>query len=249
MWYNDLCAEVQGRIDRLDWVPLVGDAVTVSGVSQAKTRQTLAEKLRREYPLQLPSINDLGCVRYDVGVTLSVQDAIAATIHDYFPSSAIKDLRAGENAGYRGVHVLVRHRGGNVEVQVLTRLQSAWANAYERAGDLFGREIRYGAVPEDDTISAFVKQLQSFSVGIIAASENARDKAMVDKLTIREEGGSRKDQRLPVFMAVRRATERLRILAKQQYIAQKNEDLIHGELVAIERQLAGFIVDSGGKDY
>jgi hypothetical protein len=50
----------------------------------------------------------------------------------------------------------VRVGGRQVEVQVRTDLQDAWANFFERLADSWGRQIRYGEAPTDpDVVTPF----------------------------------------------------------------------------------------------
>jgi ppGpp synthetase/RelA/SpoT-type nucleotidyltranferase len=61
----------------------------------------------------------------------------------------VTDRRTAPSSGYRAVHVVVFEAGLPVEVQVRTELQDAWAQAYERLADRWGRGIRYGEPPNE----------------------------------------------------------------------------------------------------
>jgi len=54
--------------------------------------------------------------------------------------------------GYRAVHVVVYIGGLPVEIQVRTKAQDQWANAFEKFADVVGRGIRYGESPDEWTI-------------------------------------------------------------------------------------------------
>lgn len=139
-WYNDLAAIVQGRIESLDFASILGPDVDIEVTSRAKTIDTLADKLRRQHGMSLPSIQDIAGVRLDASMTLSQQDRVARMIAEGFGHSpdSVNDLRAKPHSGYRAVHVWLR-LSGRVEVQVRTVFQSEWANAYESMADAFGR--------------------------------------------------------------------------------------------------------------
>lgn len=146
--------------------------------SRPKTEDTLRQKLNRERNFPLQAIQDLAGVRIEGDMTLTQQDAVAATIARMFdpdPHGMITDLRATPHSGYRAVHVRLRLPDGRVEVQVRTRLQGKWANAYERVADYYGREIRYGKLSEDARARNIVPQMQGLSVKGIATIEAYRD--------------------------------------------------------------------------
>lgn len=75
----------------------------------------------------------------------------------------MRDLRDNPHSGYRAVHVWLRLPGGRVEVQIRTVGQSAWANTYERIGDLLGRGIRYNEMPEDQGAREIVELMHQLA--------------------------------------------------------------------------------------
>jgi len=182
-WYDDLAARVHNGIVglHLDGIPGV-KSIEIS--SRAKTIDTLREKLRREFPIRLPSIQDIAGVRINADMSLLTQRDIASSIAGHYGHTreAIRDLRTQHHSGYRAVHVWLRLAGGRVEVQVRTTLQSEWANAYEALADLIGREIRYNQEPNlsglrpslAKTFDGFHKELQTFSFGFIRTQELVR---------------------------------------------------------------------------
>lgn len=143
LWYSELAMEVQRKLSSYDWRKLLGHRkLEVS--ARAKTVDTLRDKLRRDRSTPLSSVQDIAGVRFEAEMTLSQQTAVAAEIARMYGQEsehAIHDLRSSPHSGYRAVHVWLR-LPARVEVQVRTRSQGVWANAYESLADLVGRNIR-----------------------------------------------------------------------------------------------------------
>ena len=115
---------------------------------RVKSVVSLKEKLRRMPKTPLERIQDVAGARLDCDVTLTQQQRIAKGLYDLFTECGanrvdIRDLRDGSHSGYRAIHLHLRFPAGFAEVQVRTALQSRWANIYETAADIFGRQIRY----------------------------------------------------------------------------------------------------------
>ena len=165
VWYNDLASHVQKRVAELDWTPLLEDRAPEI-TSRAKTIDTLTDKLRRQPNIGLGAIQDIAGVRFEAEMTLREQDSVADAIAQMFGhdpiSPCLKDIRATPHSGYRAVHLWLNLEAP-VEVQIRTHLQGEWANMYEAAGDLFGREIRYNDSPEDIETRTLVEGLQALS--------------------------------------------------------------------------------------
>lgn len=175
-WFDELAAAVSSDIRALDWRRLLSDGAIPEITSRAKTIDTLGDKLCRDPATPLPSIQDVAGVRFECEMTLEEQDLVAATVAGAFDCGpeAIRDLRDGSHAGYRGVHVWLRLPQGRAEVQVRTHLQGEWANTYEALADWIGRRIRYGDLPEDPALADVVKDLQGLSTAMGAPLEEAR---------------------------------------------------------------------------
>lgn len=134
--------EVQSRIERA----LPG----IDQTARIKTIQTLADKLRRQ-PTKLSRMQDIAGVRIVQDMDLNEQDAIVRALLDEFPGAKVTDRRVVPSFGYRAVHVVVRVGRCSCEIQVRTRTQHLWAEIVERLADRWGRQIRYGGLPEDAT--------------------------------------------------------------------------------------------------
>jgi ppGpp synthetase/RelA/SpoT-type nucleotidyltranferase len=172
IWHNDLAAAVKSEIQAHQWALASADDFDVT--ARSKTRDTLVQKLVREQGkhLTLDKVQDLAGVRIDSDFVLDQQLAFAHEVADHFgETSIVRDIRIAPHSGYRAVHVWLRLPCGNVEVQIRTQAQSAWANTYERLGDLLGRGIRYGAIPEDEPTAEIVRALHKLSDEIADAEK------------------------------------------------------------------------------
>jgi ppGpp synthetase/RelA/SpoT-type nucleotidyltranferase len=127
--------------------------VEISG--RVKTVGTMREKLIRFPSMQLSTMDDAVGVRIIGEMDLEDQDKIAKRLLDQFSSNDLKDRREFPQFGYRAVHVIVKSNNLRAEIQIRTRLQAAWANAFEKLADTWGRQIRYG---EDINSDAFIKK-------------------------------------------------------------------------------------------
>lgn len=128
----------------------IRDHLGVSPGPRLKNTGTIIEKLRRSPNGQLDNIQDLAGLRIVLDRNdLPEQDELVASIRRLFPSNddafpKLYDRRTFPSWGYGAVHVVVKVGDIPVEVQIRTPLQQAWAEYYEKLGDRFGREIRYG---------------------------------------------------------------------------------------------------------
>lgn len=116
--------------------------------ARVKTKDTLLEKLRRMEQTPLMNIQDVAGLRFDCDLSLTEQMAVAQSFANGFSAKGakrvdIKDFRNNPHSGYRAVHLHIRATAGRSEMQIRTALQSKWANLYEEAADILGRDIRY----------------------------------------------------------------------------------------------------------
>lgn len=177
VFYNDVAAETQAKIAALDWSPLLGDIIP-EVTSRPKTIDTLRQKLQRERTTPLQNIQDIAGVRFEAEMTLDEQDAVSHAIAGVFNherTDCERDLRNNAHSGYRAVHLWLR-LPARVEVQIRTHLQGQWANTYEAAADVLGREIRYGELPGHRAGRRFVESLQEVSTREIRELEEGRSR-------------------------------------------------------------------------
>jgi putative GTP pyrophosphokinase len=113
----------------------------------AKSTQAILEKLRRQ-STRLGSIQDIAGCRLTVS-DCQTQAAAVAALMSRFPDAAVKDRRVDPSHGYRAVHLIVRHEGFRIEIQVRTVLQHTWALMSEMLADDFGNDVKYGGGPSE----------------------------------------------------------------------------------------------------
>lgn len=138
--------------------PDSGDYVFAARV---KTYGTLVEKLRRMPNYALDNIWDVAGFRFDCDLTLSEQTEIAELFKkDFLNAGAskvkISDMRENAHSGYRAMHLHLITPAGRAEFQIRTAMQAQWANLYEVAADIYGRDIRYlefGAKPNGPALA------------------------------------------------------------------------------------------------
>lgn len=148
---------------------------------RVKTESTLLQKLRRMGTTPISNIQDVAGLRFDSSLTLSEQIKVAEVFKNAFLVEGakrvdIRDLREESHSGYRAIHLHIRSGLGRAEMQIRTALQSKWANLYEEAADIYGRDIRYlhekgvamppgaeGVVEQLHELSSLVKRVEELS--------------------------------------------------------------------------------------
>ena len=113
----------------------------------AKSTTSIAEKLRRE-TIRLTQIQDIAGCRI-VTPDILEQELVVIELEYQFKGAIVIDRRDNPSHGYRAVHVIVRHRGKLVEIQVRTALQHLWAELSEKLADLIDPAIKYGGGGEN----------------------------------------------------------------------------------------------------
>ena len=108
----------------------------------AKSTTSISEKLRRE-TIRLTQIQDIAGCRI-VTPDMLDQVLVVGELEYQFKGAIIIDRRDTPSHGYRAVHVIVRHSGKLVEIQVRTALQHLWAELSEKLADLIDPAIKYG---------------------------------------------------------------------------------------------------------
>jgi hypothetical protein len=121
----------------------------IQATPRLKSVTTVIEKVVRERGMKLSRMQDICGLRIVSDMTWVQQDDLVREIGNLFDRAKVRDRREEPVSGYRAVHVIASVRGHWVEIQVRTMLQNAWAQTFERLGDTWGRQIRYGEPPND----------------------------------------------------------------------------------------------------
>lgn len=123
------------------YVAEVGDPVVAQ---RLKRLPTIADKLTRLPTMKLAAMGDIGGVRAvvpDQGAAYHV----ARRLRKNWTITRFRDYVAEPKAdGYRALHLINRHRGRLIEVQLRTRLQDSWANFVEALTGSVAPGLKYG---------------------------------------------------------------------------------------------------------
>jgi len=114
-----------------------------------KTPESIIAKLRRGDVKNLASMQDIAGCRIVVD-SRYLQDKWVEAIRGLFEKAKPIDRRQDPSHGYRAVHVIVRTRGRQIEVQVRTSLEDRWANVVERFTETMGVDFKHGEQAPDD---------------------------------------------------------------------------------------------------
>lgn len=108
---------------------------------------TIADKLLREPTMKLSRMADIGGVR----AVLPNQEAahrVAMRLRKNWTITKVRDyVSEPKKDGYRALHLINRHRGRLIEVQLRTELQDLWANAVEMDARRIAPGLKFGGGP------------------------------------------------------------------------------------------------------
>lgn len=108
----------------------------------SKSTVAIVEKLKRE-STRLSQMQDIAGCRI-ITPDIQAQDAMCDVATVMLGDVSIVDRRVNPTNGYRAVHLIAKHQGKAVEIQVRTRVQHAWAEMSEKISDTYGQGIKYG---------------------------------------------------------------------------------------------------------
>ena len=111
-------------------------------IRSEKTTLSVVAKLKRE-GIRLSQMQDISGCRVTVE-NLAAQDVLVDLLLGAFPNSKLYDRCIRPTHGYRAKHVVVRHLGKWIEIQVRTTSQHGWALLSENAADIFHQDLKYG---------------------------------------------------------------------------------------------------------
>lgn len=141
-----------------------GDPVVAQ---RLKKFPTIAGKLLREPRMKLSRMADIGGVR----AVLPDQDAVyrvGARLRKNWTITKTRDYIAEpKDDGYRALHLINRHRGRLIEVQLRTTFQDSWANAVEANARVIAPGLKFGGGPENvrEYFVALAEMLASLDQG------------------------------------------------------------------------------------
>lgn len=133
-------------------------------IRSEKTTLSVVAKLKRE-GIRLSQMQDISGCRVTVE-SLAAQNMLTGLLLNAFPDSKLYDRCAKPTHGYRAKHVVVKHLGKWIEIQVRTTAQHGWALLSEKASDIFRQDLKYGVG------SAEVLEALQLVSALIAKEEN-----------------------------------------------------------------------------
>lgn len=128
-----------------DTLPMLARELGTAVIGRHKSARSILDKLVRNAPTRLSSVQDIGGARIIVP-TIADQDRITADLCALVETTQIIDRRSFPTYGYRAVHVLARFPLP-FEFQIRTLAQHRWAQLSERLADQHGFELKYGGGP------------------------------------------------------------------------------------------------------
>lgn len=110
---------------------------------------TIVDKLQREPKMNLARMGDIGGVR----AVLPDQEAayrVAAHVRRNWTITRFSDyVQKPKPDGYRALHLINRHRGQLIEIQLRTPRQDRWANMMERFSRSTAPGLKFGGGPSE----------------------------------------------------------------------------------------------------
>lgn len=141
---------------------------------------TIAGKLLREPGMKLARMGDIGGVRA-VLPDLTSAHRVAGHLRRNWTITRSRDYVADPKAdGYRALHLINRHRGRLIEIQLRTPRQDDWANLVEAFSRTVAPGLKFGGGPE------FVREYFAKVAENLAAEDRGDPVAPVPRARIDE---------------------------------------------------------------
>ncbi len=146
--HGKLILEIQTTIEEL--AMKVDDKAFVA--KRLKRSPSIIAKLKRLNHIQLSTMQDIAGMRVVVSSIAKVKKLVKLLSEEYFDCELRgKDdyIERPKESGYRGVHLIYRYKndgelkGLNIEVQVRTQKQHAWATAVETMGTYLDSHLKF----------------------------------------------------------------------------------------------------------
>ncbi|HSN93122.1 MAG TPA: hypothetical protein VLS93_17965 [Anaeromyxobacteraceae bacterium] len=153
--------------------------------ARQKNAQTIIDKLRLAPKMELSNMQDIAGARVIVAGGRRAQDeAVKEIVGRFQRHKDLRDRRSKPSYGYRAVHVIVKASECWAEVQVRTPYQDRWAQTFERLGDDWGRQIRYGEPPDEPETTTLVAGAPVARAEVVAYMRELSD--MIDDVETEE---------------------------------------------------------------
>lgn len=125
-----------------------------------KRTVSIVQKLERFKSISLSKMQDIGGCRAVVGSVGNVFKLREAYVQSQLRHKLVREknyINSPKESGYRGIHLIYRYEsdrsevynGFQVEMQLRSRLQHAWATAVETAGTFLERSLKSSQGPAD----------------------------------------------------------------------------------------------------
>jgi hypothetical protein len=132
-------------------VNVIGGANLVA--QRLKRLSSIEQKLRRFKSMKLSQMQDIGGCRAVVGTVQQVDMLRELYRRSEFKHQLVREddyIRAPKSSGYRGIHLIYRYRSDRkqtynnlqVEIQLRSRTQHAWATAVETVGTFLQQALK-----------------------------------------------------------------------------------------------------------
>jgi putative GTP pyrophosphokinase len=148
---------------------------------------TIAHKLLREPGMKLARMGDIGGVRAVFPSQVAAY-RVASGLRRNWTITSFKDYVAQPKPdGYRALHLINRHRGRLIEVQLRTINQDWWANTIERVSRATASNLKFGDGPPE--VAEYFRAVAE----LLALSDQGNEAAAVAMLPRIEELRQRAD--------------------------------------------------------
>jgi putative GTP pyrophosphokinase len=138
-----------------------------------KRTPTIAGKLVREPKMKLSRMADIGGVRL-IAPDQSAAYRIATRLRRNWTITRLRDyVTEPKSDGYRALHLINRHRGRLIEIQLRTKSQDTWANGIERLSRTAYPGLKFGQGPKilRDTLRDFAEIFARVDQELISSEE------------------------------------------------------------------------------
>lgn len=124
---------------------------TPTVAQRLKKAPTIMWKLIRQQSMRLSQMADIAGVRAVLPDLNAVQRVAVQLRRNWTITGGADYIARPKPDGYRALHLINKHRGRLIEVQLRTTRQDAWANAVEADGRVFAPDLKWGVGPAELT--------------------------------------------------------------------------------------------------